>query len=249
MQSSPNHNLKRNIAEIVELTHKQNNTFVDIGAANGWYSESARQVGFTNIYSFEPRTCPELQQRCSVYSNIIQCAISDFEGISDFYVPKGKSPRVSSLVKRYRSDIISVPVKPLDAFNIENIDLIKIDVEGNELAVLKGAVKTLQDNSAALIVEISADHNKILEFLKELNYEPCGFHCHTDVFEISDDLVFENYDQQVFWKVSNTDFDPLDSEKYEREIRREIERNKNKYDYNSHYPIWGDFIFKIKEGK
>lgn len=250
LSNSPNGNLKRVIKEITELACKQNNTFVDIGAANGWYSEASHRIGFSNIYSFEPRTNTELQQRCSPYSIINQCAVSDYEGLSDFYhVPK--NPYLSSLVTPFDQyeepnyvDIISVPVKSLDSFNIENIDLIKIDVEGNELAVLKGAVNTLQNNSAALIIEMSKDHNKILEFLKELNYEPCGFHWHTDVFAISNDITFDHYRGNVVWNVSNTDFDPSDSKKYAREQARD----RDKYDYNLHYPIWGDFIFKINKG-
>jgi FkbM family methyltransferase len=250
LSNSPNGNLKRNITEITELAHKQNNTFVDIGASNGWYSEASHRVGFSNIYSFEPRTDTELQQRCSPYSIINQCAVSDYEGLSDFYhVPK--NPNISSLARPFgrhgqaqHFDIISVPVRPLDSFNIENIDLIKIDVEGNELAVLKGAVNTLQNNSVALIIEMSRDHNKILKFLKELNYEPCGFHWHTDVFPISNDLTFDNYREKVVWNVSNTSFDPRDSKKYVREHLQD----RDKYDYNSHYPIWGDFIFKTNKG-
>jgi len=249
LSNSPNGNLKRNITEITELAYKENNTFVDIGAANGWYSESAHRVGFYNIYSFEPRTNTELQQRCSPYSIINQCAVSDYEGLSDFYhVPK--NPYVSSLLKPFGVyeepncfDIISVPVRTLDSFNIENIDLIKIDVEGNELAVLKGAVNTLQNNSAALLIEMSRDHNEILEFLKELNYEPCGFHWHDNVFPISNDLTFDNYREIVVWNVSNTSFDPTDEQ-----CAREQARDRDKYNHNLHYPIWGDFIFKINKG-
>jgi hypothetical protein len=40
-----------------------------------------------------------------------------------------------------------VSVMKLDDFNINNISLIKIDVEGHELQVIKGAIETLKRNN------------------------------------------------------------------------------------------------------
>jgi len=44
-------------------------------------------------------------------------------------------------------DTLEVPIQPLDAFNINNIGIIKIDVEGYELQVIQGALKTLERNN------------------------------------------------------------------------------------------------------
>ena len=58
----------------------------------------------------------------------------------------------------------------------DKIDLIKIDVEGHELSVIKGSVKTILKNKPILIIEIldrgnSAAGKKVFDFLKnELNY-------------------------------------------------------------------------------
>lgn len=46
-----------------------------------------------------------------------------------------------------------IKVRPLDDFELTNIDLIKIDCEGYELFVLQGAVETLKRNKPCLIVE------------------------------------------------------------------------------------------------
>lgn len=42
---------------------------------------------------------------------------------------------------------------PLDSYGLEQVDLIKIDVEGYELAVLKGARNTIQRNRPIIILE------------------------------------------------------------------------------------------------
>ena len=62
---------------------------------------------------------------------------------------------------------------------IENIDVLKIDTEGNELNVLKGAKRLLSENKINLIyTEISETKKKFLEkeksiinFLNSYNFE------------------------------------------------------------------------------
>jgi len=112
-------------------------------------------------------------------------AISDKEGISKLLLP---SSLVSStlyeehllgLSRQFQcnfkvSTIEEVPVNTLDNIlsnlNIKEVDILKIDVEGSELYVLKGAKKTLE-NTKRVIMEV---HNttdlcttdKIVEELK-----------------------------------------------------------------------------------
>ena len=78
---------------------------------------------------------------------------------------------------------INVQTQTLDSFCLEkkinNIDVLKIDTEGNELNVLKGAKKLLEQNKINIIyVEISETKKKFLEkeksvinFLNSYNFE------------------------------------------------------------------------------
>tara|TARA_B100000029_G_scaffold515906_1_gene625454 strand:+ start:6015 stop:6725 length:711 start_codon:yes stop_codon:yes gene_type:complete len=78
---------------------------------------------------------------------------------------------------------INVQTQTLDNFckkeNVENIDILKIDAEGNELNVLKGAQKLLSNNKIILIyVEISDTKDKfdekeknIIDFLNGYNFK------------------------------------------------------------------------------
>jgi len=56
----------------------------------------------------------------------------------------------------------------LDSFKIEP-DLIKVDVEGMELDVLHGAVKTLVEFKPMLYVE--TDNQEVFDYLDMLGYE------------------------------------------------------------------------------
>jgi hypothetical protein len=68
-------------------------------------------------------------------------------------------------------------VVPLDLFKFNDVDFIKIDVEGSELEVLHGARETIKNNSPIILIELlnshkNAEHNTIMvtTFLEELGY-------------------------------------------------------------------------------
>jgi FkbM family methyltransferase len=68
---------------------------------------------------------------------------------------------------------IEVEVTTLDLFSAERSlepAFIKIDVEGFEFQVLRGAAQVLQRHKPALMVEIQADHVAIAEFARSLGY-------------------------------------------------------------------------------
>jgi hypothetical protein len=51
---------------------------------------------------------------------------------------------------------IVVPVMPLDDLELTDVGLLKVDVEGHELAVLRGAVETITRCRPSLVVEVEA---------------------------------------------------------------------------------------------
>jgi FkbM family methyltransferase len=53
-----------------------------------------------------------------------------------------------------------VPIATLDSFDYGDVALIKIDVEGHERSVLRGAAATLARAKPALLIEIEQRHNK-----------------------------------------------------------------------------------------
>ena len=62
-------------------------------------------------------------------------------------------------------------VTTLDSFNLDNISFIKIDVEGYELKLLKGAFNTIEKNKPVIFIEKKKNYNDLKNFLYELNYD------------------------------------------------------------------------------
>lgn len=69
-----------------------------------------------------------------------------------------------------------VEVKTLDSFNLNDVDLIKIDVEGHEKRVLVGSLDTISRCKPILLIEIEQRHidydiNEIFSFIENLGYQ------------------------------------------------------------------------------
>lgn len=143
----------------------------DVGANVGQYSLLASKlVGETgHVYAFEPSpdVLVKLQHHLEVNhaDNVLltRKAVAECNGTASFYPANENSNQgVGSLLpaEEYRGKIrteesIEVEVVTLDNFceehGIDHIDLLKIDVEGYDLDVLKGAEKIL-DRSPGIVV-------------------------------------------------------------------------------------------------
>ena len=87
---------------------------------------------------------------------------------------KMSKPRHSGLAHISKTGVgIDVKLATIDSFKWDQLDVVKIDVEGHELAVFQGAETTLNRCLPVLIFENGVDEEKALEpiqFLEEKNY-------------------------------------------------------------------------------
>lgn len=142
-----------------DLILKGGDTFIDIGANVGIFSLLA-STRFNHVYAFEvqPETLESLNTNTGAIDNIkiMSFGLSSEVGSFKFYCSEegnGGSSLEKSNVNKI-SSIIEVPIKTLDSLDIAGkIDLIKIDVEGHELEVLKGAKATIGSNLPQLFME------------------------------------------------------------------------------------------------
>jgi len=162
----------REFLEWCRSRDKKFNTVLDIGAWCGtWSAEFAPYC--KKIYAIEPdRTHVEcLLKNLSSFDNIelLDYAVGDIEtrvSLTDDDFTQAR--RIYS--------IGNILMKTVDSFKFEDVDLIKIDVEGFEMNVLRGAKDTLKDCNFLMIElnnnskKYNSSNNEIEKYLQELGF-------------------------------------------------------------------------------
>jgi FkbM family methyltransferase len=73
-------------------------------------------------------------------------------------------------------DGVKVPVVDLPSLNLDRLDFVKLDVEGMELDVLRGARAVLERHRPVMLIEmIKSDRDAIQAFLTELGYRQFAY--------------------------------------------------------------------------
>lgn len=155
--------------EVIEnyFQEKPRNHALDIGANIGFMtSYFAKRWKKTTAFEPTPSVFECLKKNCKGHDvHLKNTALSDRRGDLLFAInPKSEINQLisnESVLKKNWS-CIKVPGEKLDDLEYNDVDVIKIDVEGHELSVVKGAEKTIKTNRPLIAVEISFE-NKILD--------------------------------------------------------------------------------------
>jgi FkbM family methyltransferase len=157
---------------------------LDIGANRGVYARVMRDRA-RDVHAFEPN--PRLARRmrhCFGDSvRVWNVALSDASGRAEMRIPVSGGTDIdglSTLEPGAADDAeavrtVEVEKRSLDSLGLRDIGFAKIDVEGHELAVLRGARATLERDRPALLVEMEDRHrpgavDQGRRFLEELGY-------------------------------------------------------------------------------
>tara|TARA_A100001037_G_C15096331_1_gene611649 strand:+ start:757 stop:1641 length:885 start_codon:yes stop_codon:yes gene_type:complete len=200
---------------------KIGNAVVDLGANIGYYSLIlAKLVGKEGkVFSFEPvpKNFSKLEKNIKLnnYSNVIaeNMAISNFNGKTELFVSQktigGSTLYEPKQIKSHQNFLpISVSTMTLDNYlksktHIENIDFLKIDIEGSEVNALKGATNILKNPNLKILIEISPLHledansssHELLNLLLSYNFEFYFANDHDDKIEfITMDEILKKLD-------------------------------------------------------
>lgn len=150
---------------------------LDIGAHIGVYAVCMAQLSKASVFCFEPTPATFLRLKKTLSLNHVenlitplQVAVSGKTGSTDFYlnipvhpgsdkvrIAEANSLRFVDFGKNIHRAIITTKTVSIDDFAAQQqikIDFLKIDAEGSELDILKGAVATIRKDRPSGIVSV-----------------------------------------------------------------------------------------------
>jgi FkbM family methyltransferase len=157
---------------------------VDVGAHLGLYTHAAlaRQMRVVAVEP-HPRLAQNLRRLFAPDVTVLSCALSDRTGRSTMYLPTqggreldARGALEEAANQGYALHQIEVETITLDALGLRDVAAIKIDVEGHELAVLRGGQQLLRRDRPTLLVEVEERHHPggsgaVFLFLQEREYQ------------------------------------------------------------------------------
>lgn len=154
-----------NDIQFIKYLNQHRNIAVDVGANYGLYTYPLSKL-YNKVIAIEPNKEVTKYIRNSTGNiDVYNIALSDKIGMKYINIPiYKKTPlfglsSISNYVNYIYKDEFSIEkrninVNSLDNLCINNVDFIKIDVEGHEYEVLKGAEKLIKRDKPIILIEI-----------------------------------------------------------------------------------------------
>lgn len=161
---------ERAIGTMINKLLKPESVFLDIGANIGYFSIlAAKHHPSCQVVAFEPVTELFEEMKRNIELNkvtnitVANLAASENTGESIIYLSSPENLGMSSLrmPENYSGKMQIVKVIDIDSWfshsELQKVDLVKIDVEGSEIAVLKGMKKILREFCPPVIIEVNPE--------------------------------------------------------------------------------------------
>ena len=161
-------------------------TVLDIGANIGWYTlTAASKIGPEgHVLAFEPEPSSFSLLSKSIKLNLFKNALPVAEAVSDTIEPQTlhlsrTNLGAHSMVSRVGGESVTVPSTTLDKvlsrYEIQHVDLLKIDVEGAEPRAIMGGPECLRKTDHVIMEWNSKEWENRPDALKMISY---GFTVH-----------------------------------------------------------------------
>jgi FkbM family methyltransferase len=188
---------KRHFSNLKRLFHEQElylapllcdkrKTSIDVGASEGIYTVHIVDRS-RDCLAFEPRptqasALTEMARCLALPVQVEAVALSDMQGEAKLRIlerDEGRSTieRDNPLAAADSSVTheFTVPTRRLDDYQLGAVGFVKIDVEGHELAVLRGGLETIRRSIPLILIEIEERHKSsaviaVRDFLHSLDY-------------------------------------------------------------------------------
>ncbi|MCL4326488.1 MAG: FkbM family methyltransferase [Candidatus Thermoplasmatota archaeon] len=166
--------IERIYTEHSDFLPEKKDVIIDAGAQYGDYTLlCSKYFSVKKIYAFEPliNNFNVLMENIKLNSvnnvEVYNIALGISEGIKNFHIDE------NMINKFHGKNTISVAIKSIDSFKFDNVNILKIDVEGSEYDLIRGAIKTIKNSHPKIIMEIHSKDLKVkcLKFLERYGYK------------------------------------------------------------------------------
>ncbi len=146
---------------------------IDVGCRDGEFTRYLTW-GFNHVYCYDYRKRIQFPMNINLSKvTHYKCAIGKIMSMEQ---PSGRGNLRNKIVDKAWVDAKLTRVFPLDYFQLENINLIKIDVDGMDKEVVEGAIETIKKYKPVIIIEeVIMDGGIInhhgVEYIKSLGYK------------------------------------------------------------------------------
>lgn len=196
-------------SEIFEKLSKKINLFIDVGSNIGYYSLlGAKSNPKMKVYAFEPALGPKFYLIKNIYINnlsdnisAIDLALSNTNGKIDFYEVQSLKYKYlkhnlagegNAGTKKTSRNFVKNQVEAttlndfMKDYNINNVDLIKIDTEGTEIDILISGKEVIKKCQPIIICEtlFNTIEGELESFFRELDYDFYN-HCNKGLRKVS----------------------------------------------------------------
>jgi FkbM family methyltransferase len=134
---------------------------VDVGANRGiytyWMSKRASEV---DAFEPQPWLARYIRSARLPHVRVHEVALSEITGHAQLVVPAddGLAHLASTAAGQGPGSLVEVSTRSLDSFGLVDVGFLKIDVEGHEMAVLRGGRETIERSRPVVFVESEARH-------------------------------------------------------------------------------------------
>lgn len=210
-------------------------TLIDVGAFRGKYTMMFGNMPKSHVVAFEPLPPIYKELEYIIHKNfqgklshihLYNMGLFSKPGVLKISLPylngapihewASVTKNFDELRKKYPEidniESFDIPISTIDLFGFENVTAIKMDAEGSEYEILKGARKTLFEQRPILSVEIEERHKEgstwaIPAYLDAINYN--GYFKYKQQF-----FEFKAFDRRIMQVASESPGDTKYSDPY-----------------------------------
>lgn len=155
----------------------EDGVFVDVGAWRGpWSYALSRKVKAVHAFEPNPQLAADLRRSVRANVTVHEVAASGTSGTAELRLSESGfgSEGTATLEDRGPSSkVFSVSTVRLDDLALEDVALVKVDVEGHEFDALSGFVRTISNCHPVIVVELESqfgDFSPTLKLLQDMGY-------------------------------------------------------------------------------